>query len=100
MIYSATFLESVYNDALTHFFSEERVEQAGYFFGRISITARETRFILREFTPVAREHILAQKRDGMTIDGISYVRAIQHADRTQQSFWFGHSHPKDCAWFS
>ena len=100
MIYSATFLESVYDDALTHFFFDERLEQAGYIFGRISITDRETRFILREFTPVAREHILAQKRDGMTIDGTSYVKAIQHADRTQQSFWFGHSHPKGCAWFS
>jgi molybdopterin/thiamine biosynthesis adenylyltransferase len=100
MRYSVTFLESAYNNALNHLFSNQRVEQAGYFFGRISITARETRFILREFTPVAREHILAQKRDGMTIDGISYVRAIQHADRTQQSFWFVHSHPKDCRSFS
>jgi molybdopterin/thiamine biosynthesis adenylyltransferase len=100
MTYSATFIESVYNDALTHLSSDQRVEHAGYFFGRISTTDRETRFILREFTPVAREHILVQKRGGTTIAGISYVRAIQHADRTQQSFWFVHSHPKDCRWFS
>jgi molybdopterin/thiamine biosynthesis adenylyltransferase len=100
MIYSVTFIESVYNDALTHLFSDEPLEQAGYFFGRISTTGRETRFILRQFMPVAREHILAQKRDGMTIAGTSYVAAIQHADRTQQSFWFVHSHPKGCRWFS
>jgi molybdopterin/thiamine biosynthesis adenylyltransferase len=100
MIYSVTFLESVYNDALTHLFSDEPLEQAGYFFGRISTTRRETRFILRQFMPVAREHIRAQKRDGMAIAGTSYIPAIQHADRTQQSFWFVHSHPKGCRWFS
>jgi molybdopterin/thiamine biosynthesis adenylyltransferase len=100
MTYSATFLESVYDDAQAHLFSNERVEQAGYFFGRLSTTNRETRFILREFTPVQPQHILIQKRDGIRIDGISYVKAIQHADRTQQSFWFVHSHPKDGCWFS
>lgn len=100
MTYSVTFLEEVYNSATTHLFYDKGVEQAGYFFGRVSITERETRFILREFTPVERTHILSQKRDGITIAGISYVRAIQHADRTKQSFWFVHSHPEKFNEFS
>lgn len=100
MVYTVTFLQEVFDRATTHLFADASVEQAGYFFGKISTTDRETRFILREFAPVERKHIISQRRDGIVIAGISYVTAMQHADRTRQSFWFVHSHPEGCNEFS
>jgi hypothetical protein len=100
MRYTFTFPESCYDAVCAHLIGFDDSERAGYVFAGMSRCEDETRLIAREFWPVRDEHIISRSRVHLSIRPESYIRALQHADETGQSFWFIHSHPEGFEEFS
>jgi hypothetical protein len=98
--YSLTLIESVYAALEAYAAKTPNVEVAGFLFAKTSTTSSETRFLVREFWPIAKAHILKQSASGISISSQAYCPALQYADDTKQSFWFFHSHPKGAVEFS
>jgi molybdopterin/thiamine biosynthesis adenylyltransferase len=99
MKYTISMTETLF-DAVRHHLSSPELECAGYLLGKTSVTSHETRVLLREFIPVERSEVTAASRTGMSIMSSSFMRAMKRADRTNQVFYFIHSHPGEYRNFS
>ena len=100
MRYTLTLLEHVYIEAQAYFQTFGPLESAGYIFARISTTENEVRLIGRSFVSVDEADVLDRSEVGVSIDSKSFMRALRHADETQQCFIFVHSHPGNFDHFS
>lgn len=94
MRYSITFAEADYNSLTDHLYQPDSVEQAAYLLCGLSITASETRLLVRKVLPVAPEEIVSASRCHMEIAPQSFMRAMKQADTLGLSFVFVHSHPE------
>jgi molybdopterin/thiamine biosynthesis adenylyltransferase len=98
--HSLTLTGPVYAAIQAHVAQTPDAEVAGFVFAKLSSTDSETRFIGREFRPIARAHIIKQSPTEISITSPAYCPALQYADESKQSFWFFHSHPKGVTQFS
>src|SRR5579864_3259557 len=101
MKYSLTFTEALYDQLTTHLFEDRTdVERAAYLLCRLSVTATETRLLVREVLPVSQSEVAAASSHGMSIPAVSFARAMKRAHDTKHCFAFVHSHPGGLAAFS
>jgi proteasome lid subunit RPN8/RPN11 len=100
MHYTFTLLENVYMEAHAYFQKFGQLESAGYIFARTSTTEDEVRLIGRKFVPVDEADVIDRSEVGVSIDSRSFMRALRHADETQQCLIFVHSHPGNFDCFS
>jgi len=98
--FSLTLLEPVYEAIGAHVTKTPDAEVAGFVFAKTSRSKYETRYIGREFRPVAEANVIRQSETEIALTSEAYCPALQYADETKQSFWFFHSHPKDALEFS
>ncbi len=95
MRYTITFQEESYNELIKYLFSDTKVERAAYALCKLSVTANETRLLVREIIPVAEEDIIEATKTNIKIANRSFLRAMKRADITKHVFLFIHSHPKE-----
>jgi len=100
MKYTLTILEAVYQQMLDHAAAGDGKEMAGYLFTAQSESDGEIRYIGREFRRIPVAELLGQSETHLSIPSDSYCKAVQHADKTSQGFWFVHSHPTGFSGFS
>lgn len=101
MQYSLTFTETQYDQLTTHLFEGPAdVERAAYLLCRLSVTATQTRLLVREVLPVSQSEVAAASSHGMSIPAVSFARAMKRAHDTKHCFAFVHSHPGGRAEFS
>lgn len=93
MRYTMTILEDDFERLRQHLFDGPIVERAGYMLCRLSRTEGETRLLVRDFFPVEDTDVKHATASEMAIDRLSYVRAMQRADRDRSGLVFVHSHP-------
>lgn len=93
MRYSITFVEADYKILIDHLFEPRAVEQAAYLLCGHSITASETRLLVRKVLPVTPEEVINSSEIHMEIAPQSFMRAMKQADTSSLSFVFVHSHP-------
>jgi hypothetical protein len=92
MRYTLTFRDEDYGRLTAHFFPFER-ENAAYLLCGISVTAGETRLLVRDVIPVPADDIDHASDRHMQIKQSSYLSAIKAAALQNLSFVFVHSHP-------
>jgi molybdopterin/thiamine biosynthesis adenylyltransferase len=93
MRYFTTFLEDDFDGLLAFLFSDRIRERFAFGFGRVS-TGRERKSILiREIEQVADADVVSASDTHVSIAGARCVRALRHADRTNQTVVLLHSHP-------
>ncbi len=100
MKYTITISESVYAELFDHVLKDADQENAGFSFARLSLTEKETRLVIREFTPIEGIDLLETREDRMRIDSNALARAMKHARLTDQHLVFVHSHPSGFSEFS
>jgi molybdopterin/thiamine biosynthesis adenylyltransferase/proteasome lid subunit RPN8/RPN11 len=88
-----TFLEDDFGRLGDHLFNGRVVERAAYLLCRPSLTAGETRYLVRAVVPVAETDTILATQYEMKISSGSYVRALKEASRQNCAFFFVHSHP-------
>ncbi len=93
MRYSITFTDTDYSALTAHLFQHGSAEQAAYLLCGLSVTASESRLLVREVLPVLPEDILSSSESHMEISPRSFMRAMKRADSQGASFAFVHSHP-------
>jgi len=93
MRYSMTFVEADYESLTNHLFVTRSVEQAAFLLCSRSLTASETRLLVRRVLPVAPEEVIGASDTHMEIAPQSFMRAMKQADALGLSFAFVHSHP-------
>lgn len=94
MRYTITFGDSDYNGLTDHLFLNATSERAAYALCRMSVTAEETRLLVREIMPVLDDQIELATWTEMKIKNISFLRAMKKASESKYVFVFIHSHPK------
>jgi hypothetical protein len=93
MRYSITFTETDYRSLTDHIYQPGSTEQAAYILCSLSITASESRLLVRKIIPVMPAEILSASGRHMEIAPQSFMRAMKWADAQHLSFVFVHSHP-------
>ena|ERR1035438_1965790 len=96
MRYSITFTETDYRSLTDHIYQPGSTEQAAYILCSLSITASESRLLVRKIIPVMPAEILSASGRHMEIAPQSFMRAMKWADAQHLSFVFVHSHPDGC----
>jgi molybdopterin/thiamine biosynthesis adenylyltransferase len=97
MHYSITFTETDYSSLIDHIFQSGSTEQAAYLLCGLSITASESRLLVKEVIPVVPAEIISVSRRQMEIAPQSFMRAMKWANAQRLSFVFVHSHPDGTA---
>jgi molybdopterin/thiamine biosynthesis adenylyltransferase/proteasome lid subunit RPN8/RPN11 len=100
MSYSLTILEGHYGTLDQSVFSCSGLEGAAYLLCGRSVTANETRMLVREVIPVSNEHYLIRGPNRLSIDSMSYSAVAKRARDTDASIIFVHGHPKGLPNFS
>jgi hypothetical protein len=100
MHYSITFTETDYSSLIDHIFQSGSTEQAAYLLCGLSITAAESRLLVKEVIPVVRAEIISASRRHMEIAPQSFMRAMKWANTQRLSFVFVHSHPDGTVGYS
>jgi molybdopterin/thiamine biosynthesis adenylyltransferase len=95
-----TLAEGTFEEIKAHVFKDHGIENAGFAFSKLSRTSKETRLIVSEFIPVRKEHVLDADGISMRIDSQALVKAMAHAETTDQLLIFVHSHPAGYGEFS
>ena len=93
MRYSITFTETDYDSLIDHILQPGSTEQAAYLVCSLSITASESRLLVKEVMPVVPAEIISASDRHMEIAPQSFMRAMKWADVQHLSFIFVHSHP-------
>lgn len=93
MRYSITFAEVDYRSLTDHLRQSGSTEQAAYLLCSLSVTASESRLLVREVVPVLPEETISASGRHMEIAPQSFMRAMKRADTGRLSFVFVHSHP-------
>jgi molybdopterin/thiamine biosynthesis adenylyltransferase/proteasome lid subunit RPN8/RPN11 len=88
-----TFVEVDYESLTDHLFVTRSVEQAAFLLCSRSLTAYETRLLVRKVLPVTPEEVICASETQMEIAPQSFMRAMKQADALGLSFVFVHSHP-------
>ncbi len=94
MRYSISFTEIDYRALTDHLRQPGSTEQAAYLLCSLSVTASESRLLVREVVPVLPEEIISASGSHMEIAPQSFMRAMKRADTEHLSFVFVHSHPE------
>src|ERR1700690_2670001 len=97
MRYSITFTEIDYSSLIDQIFQPGATEQAAFLFCGLSITASESRLLVKEVIPVVPTEIISASSRHMEIAPQSFMRAMKWADAQHLSFVFVHSHPNGTA---
>jgi len=100
MRYTMTFLESTYDELLTHLWADRTVEQAAYLLCRIVRSSNEVRLLIRSIWPVLAEDIEEASGEHMKIASRSFRRVMKLADQRGECFVFVHSHPEQVPFHS
>ena len=93
MSYSLTMLEEHSRALNQSVFSRAGLEGASYLLCGRSVTANETRVLVREVIPVSDEHYLVRRPNRLSIDSASYSAIAKRAIATGASILFVHGHP-------
>jgi len=100
MDYTLTILETHYDLLDGAVFTPTGLEGGAYLLCGLSVTATETRLLVREVIPVKKEHYLKRAPDRLSIDSASYAAIAKRAAATRTAVIFVHSHPGGLAGFS
>ena len=100
MRYSLTVLERDWEALTRSIFGYAGLEGAAYLLCGESVTAGETRLLVRDVIPVRDEHYHIRRRDLLSIVSDSYVPIAKRASERKESIVFVHSHPESIATFS
>jgi len=100
MRYTMTFLESAYDELLTHLWADRSVERAAYLLCRVVRSSNEVRLLVRSVWPVLPEDVEEASDAHMKIAARSFRRAMKLADQRGESFVFVHSHPESVPFHS
>lgn len=92
MRYTMTFLQQDYERLTAHLF-HSGAEEAAYLLCGESISAGETRLLVRDVIPVLPEEIDHSSDVHMQIRQSSYLKALKIAAEKNLNFCFVHSHP-------
>jgi molybdopterin/thiamine biosynthesis adenylyltransferase len=93
MCYSITLAEIDYRALTNHMHQPGSTERAAYLLCGLSVTASESRLLVREVIPVLPEEVISASDRHMEIAPQSFMRAMKRADAECCSFVFVHSHP-------
>lgn len=93
MRYTLTILEEHLEHLHSLTFSMPECEGAAYLLCGQSVTAEETRLLVRDVIPVRDEHYIVREPLRLSVKSDSYVSAAKGAHNQKGSLFFAHSHP-------
>ena len=93
MKYTMTFVADDYEKLVSSLFGDQSRECAAYLRCGVSVSAAETRLLVRTVEPVDASEVIESSAAHMRIASSSYMRALKQCDRERTAFVFVHSHP-------